>query len=485
MEGLEGRTSEQQELYDPQGHWPDLDLVKSIHSIGQNHYSTGSTVDMFSPPTAGETTESVNGDFEIYPHVDERLGLDPWVDVINLEMNNRTGFVSGLPAAFDEDACMTSLVDDVDAFQRTKLENLINGFSWPDQEEIPAVFAVPSSVITGQPNNQAQLDYPPLRAVSNPRSNTRRKRISHHDELQKAATSSIDSSASGNRFLTRVHKRQQTRKSIHQNNLVDALKKKNKHEDQSQEHLRLACPFFLRDRNKHLNCLHFQLTRVKDVKQHIARKHSGCVRCQNETSECECRMGASDADFQNRPQVAATGRFISDTQKQLLSARKGIGLSETKQWFEIWRIVFPNVPESERPENPYLKSDNEEIISMVRQLWHEKGLEVLSLAQHPAQCTAERKPMDNFNFVGELLEKLACVCKPSTVADVDRCAETHGGLYGSQESPHEDNFTDFDELSPAKLRKTPPSYLSYAPKSHINSTEYLDGYLMLGMWHKV
>ncbi|KZL64301.1 hypothetical protein CI238_00602 [Colletotrichum incanum] len=421
LEGIEGWTSQQQEPYDPRDHWSDLVPVESIHLLDPNQDSIGGPGQVFSSPTVGETTETGHGDLEIYPHLDERFGLDPWLHA-NLQTNNKAEFMSSLPAAFDENACMTNLFNGVDALQRTELETLINSLSY--QEKMPAVFAGPSSVITGPSNNQTQLEHSP---VSKPRSYTRRKGVSNHDELQKAIRSSINSPTAGSRSLNRVQKRQQTRRKIQQNSLIDALRKKMKHEGQNQEHSRLACPFFLRDRTKHLNCLHFQLTRVKDVKQHIARKHSGCIRCQNETSECECRMGASDTNVQERLQVAATGRFISDTQKQLLSARTGSGLSETKQWFKIWRIVFPNVPESERPENPYLKSDIEEVISMVHQLWHEKGLEALSLAQHTAQCTVERKPVDNLNFVGELLEKLALVCKLSTVADANRCVgETCG-----------------------------------------------------------
>ncbi|KAF6805471.1 hypothetical protein CSOJ01_09470 [Colletotrichum sojae] len=36
----------------------------------------------------------------------------------------------------------------------------------------------------------------------------------------------------------------------------------------------LACPYYKLDSVKHLQCFKFQLKRVKDVKQHLMRKHA-------------------------------------------------------------------------------------------------------------------------------------------------------------------------------------------------------------------
>lgn len=105
----------------------------------------------------------------------------------------------------------------------------------------------------------------------------------------------------------------------------------------------LTCPFYNLSRVDHIECGHFRLTRVKDVKQHLLRKH------------------------------AAT---ISDDQRSELSKRMNGGLGEeTHSWFSIWSILFPDeLP----PSSPFVASGVEEAISTVCDLWRKKSSKVLT-----------------------------------------------------------------------------------------------------------
>ncbi|KAF4484899.1 hypothetical protein CGGC5_v007277 [Colletotrichum fructicola Nara gc5] len=79
------------------------------------------------------------------------------------------------------------------------------------------------------------------------------------------------------KFEKKVTKRRATENS---GNGPDSGRKRDKTSSALEDEERFACPYFKSDRVKHINCLHFQLKRVKDVKQHIFRKHDfHCDTC--------------------------------------------------------------------------------------------------------------------------------------------------------------------------------------------------------------
>lgn len=145
----------------------------------------------------------------------------------------------------------------------------------------------------------------------------------------------------------------------------------------------LACPFSKLDGNRYHGCLKFELRRVKDVKQHISRKHMSpefyCARC---------GQTFSDRDKQDEHTrmvscpIKAKPIFegISEEQKYMLKRSGGRGVTSQDQWFEIWDILFPSEP---RPVSIYLGNFMEETLSYIikrcqNDNWRGMVLEALS-----------------------------------------------------------------------------------------------------------
>jgi hypothetical protein len=143
--------------------------------------------------------------------------------------------------------------------------------------------------------------------------------------------------------------------------------------------LLLACPFYKKDQVKYMNCLkRFELKRIRDVKQHLWRKHRTpqfyCPTCW-ETFEAE--SGRDDhltaRNCQTRPKPAYDG--ISEAQKQDLGRRVDTNATEEMQWYSVWDIVFPGEP---RPAMVYLGNELEEVVSMIRDFWTSNGQRFVS-----------------------------------------------------------------------------------------------------------
>ncbi|GKT52997.1 HET and ankyrin domain protein [Colletotrichum tofieldiae] len=61
------------------------------------------------------------------------------------------------------------------------------------------------------------------------------------------------------------------------------------------------------------------------------------------------------------------GYFMTVDQKKAISRRTDSGKNEHEQWYNVWRVLFPN---EDKPSSPYLKSTElEELIPIVRWFW--------------------------------------------------------------------------------------------------------------------
>jgi hypothetical protein len=98
--------------------------------------------------------------------------------------------------------------------------------------------------------------------------------------------------------------------------------------DQLEQGCLLACPFYKHDSLKHQDCLAYRLRRIKDVKQHLYRKHSAAM--QNEGPKA----------------------FASS--------------SKLEQWYEMWDILFPS---SQRPPSVHVGSYVQEAVPLLRACW--------------------------------------------------------------------------------------------------------------------
>lgn len=122
-----------------------------------------------------------------------------------------------------------------------------------------------------------------------------------------------------------------------------------------------ACPFLKKDPLKfsgqNWRCNKLDLVRVRDVKQHLSRRHKRpayCTRC-SETFKSEKAL-----EEHCRSQVACTlvyppqepdGTISKEIQDQLSQRPLSNQLKDHEsQWFSMFETIFPNAP---RPETPF------------------------------------------------------------------------------------------------------------------------------------
>ncbi|KPM43050.1 hypothetical protein AK830_g3524 [Neonectria ditissima] len=139
----------------------------------------------------------------------------------------------------------------------------------------------------------------------------------------------------------------------------------------------LACPFYMSNRHKYHDCLKYELRRVKDVRQHIYRKHTRpdfyCARCFQKFSAAEFRDRHTR---ELRCQRADDPQFdgISNRQLQLLKSYVSRGRTVEEQWHDTWGIIFPDQPQ---PKSCYPANHVEETMSQIRALWNQKQSEII------------------------------------------------------------------------------------------------------------
>ncbi|KZL64302.1 hypothetical protein CI238_00601 [Colletotrichum incanum] len=151
-------------------------------------------------------------------------------------------------------------------------------------------------------------------------------------------------------------------------------------EDAARKNMKLvlACPFYKEDPLKHLHCLKIELKRIKDVKQHLTRKHRQpsyyCPTCWLVFAHRTDR----DSHISHRsclPKDQVIFEGISDEQRELFSQKVDRRLSEEQQWFSVWDIVFPDVP---RPDSAYLGNQVEESMVLIHDFWDANGRTLVS-----------------------------------------------------------------------------------------------------------
>lgn len=160
---------------------------------------------------------------------------------------------------------------------------------------------------------------------------------------------------------------------------IRSSKERKKSEDGAETNQRsLACPFYKHDSYKYHDCRQNVLRRIKDVKQHIIRKHRKpdfyCPVCFETFDEAILR----DAHIQERGCTSQSDPIydgISADQKKALGQYSGRGKLIECQWNDVWHVIFP---ESAPPKSPYLGNYREEIIPQIRDFWNEKRDQITS-----------------------------------------------------------------------------------------------------------
>lgn len=190
----------------------------------------------------------------------------------------------------------------------------------------------------------------------------------------------------------------------------------------------LACPFYKEDPLKHLQCLRIELKRIKDVKQHLNRKHRQpsyyCPTCWmifDQPTDRDIHISQRGCSLQD--QVNYEG--ISEDQSRQLTRKVDRRLAEEQQWFSVWDIVFPDVP---RPASAYLGNQVEESMVMIHDFWDANGKALVSHALWERGLIPEPNVSDDEgeleSFLAETLEsvveELLASCRAQIAASLSR-----------------------------------------------------------------
>ncbi|KAK0611642.1 hypothetical protein B0T14DRAFT_333160 [Immersiella caudata] len=114
-----------------------------------------------------------------------------------------------------------------------------------------------------------------------------------------------------------------------------------------------ACPFWKKKPRAHRDCFGYKLSRIKDVKQHLARQHTPihCERCLKVFHDRQSKREHFESD---EPCVRGQhGELdgVSNEQNEDLRRKSKRGQTESEQWFAIWHILFPRITQ---PDSPYM-----------------------------------------------------------------------------------------------------------------------------------
>ena len=140
-----------------------------------------------------------------------------------------------------------------------------------------------------------------------------------------------------------------------------------------------ACPFYKYDLETYRDCRRHQLKRVKDVKQHLMRRHRQihCIRCYQvfgSQSLLESHLRSGDDPCEVRPNPPP-GFVSSEQWDQLRGQYTSRGKPVEQQWMDVWDILFPTVP---RPRSPYEGDFMGECLSQLRNFWRTQHATIIN-----------------------------------------------------------------------------------------------------------
>lgn len=136
-----------------------------------------------------------------------------------------------------------------------------------------------------------------------------------------------------------------------------------------------ACPFWKQDRTYWKDCFGYKLKRIRDVKQHLRRKHSQlfcCDRCGREFRSADVLIRHSSSFIQCNTR-SFRRKWLSETQKEVL-AKKSPRAKPDDQWYAMWDLIFPR---QLRPDSPYLDESLCNHLSSFRDFLEQRGPDII------------------------------------------------------------------------------------------------------------
>lgn len=151
--------------------------------------------------------------------------------------------------------------------------------------------------------------------------------------------------------------------------------------DEASQGLPFACPYFRLNPVKHETCLNYRLMRIRDVKQHLQRRHYITFYCPTCFHEF-LNLSRRDDHIRSRdcltPEAHPTFSNIDGVSRQtqsLLKGRVNRAVKPAEQWHAVWDILFGD--SVDKPVDPYVRSVVRETFRMVRTFWRSTGPTIL------------------------------------------------------------------------------------------------------------
>ncbi len=172
----------------------------------------------------------------------------------------------------------------------------------------------------------------------------------------------------------------------------------------------LACPFYKFNSVRYMSCVRLRLSRIRDVKQHLMRRHRRPTYCPvcgeifNDSGRCDSHITARTC---YPPPGGVNIEGVTETQSVALTRRVDRTLDASSQWFSVWDILFPDRC---RPQSPYLSLTHfGELLSIFHNYWeHQRDTLIAQAIQSTAGGGGGHSPLSPLmaELSSEIVENL-------------------------------------------------------------------------------
>lgn len=177
--------------------------------------------------------------------------------------------------------------------------------------------------------------------------------------------------------------------------------------DDASQGLSFACPYYRWDPVAHQSCLNYRLNRIRDVKQHLQRRHYSrhfyCPTCLETFLTLSCR----DVHIRSRECTTSASLQkpenidgVSQTARDRLKERVNRAVKPAEQWFAVWDILFGDAVDRQAVD-PYIGSMVRETLRMVRVFWDSHAPKIL-----PKFLESQPKKIEDPGHLQDILNKL-------------------------------------------------------------------------------
>ena len=216
-------------------------------------------------------------------------------------------------------------------------------------------------------------------------------------------------------------------------------KKKVKEYHRTGVSLFFACPYYKKNNIKHRGCLrNFQLRRIKDVKQHLYRKHRQVQFCPicGEEFDTKAKQSTHIRAQSCQRQDFNEPEGISEDHEQKITLRVDRKANPIQQWHSVWDIIFPG---EEYPSSVYVNDLEIETLISFREFVSKRGPAMIAnLVQ------SRDPPIHHWNEERELQAMFNTLLRDATAAFIDRL---HGNSPEDSEASSENAPSLFLDVS--------------------------------------